>query len=83
VNRKRGRVNGNVVELREPGGLLDGALVEAEIRTLSETEDGHDLGMSRLDEDWDNPEDAVYDDWNRLFGVTKVGVVPYRDRFAE
>jgi hypothetical protein len=69
MNRKRGRVKGNVVELLKPGGLLDGALVEAEIRTLSETEDWHDLGMSPLDEEWDNPEDAVCDDWKRLYGV--------------
>jgi hypothetical protein len=67
--RKLGRVKGNVVELLEPGGLQDGALVEVEIHPVSETEDWHNLGMSRLEEEWDNPEDAIYDDWKRLYGV--------------
>ena len=28
-----------------------------------------ELGMSRLEQEWDNPEDAVYDDWKKLYGV--------------
>lgn len=67
--RKLGRIKGNVVELLEPGGLEDGALVEIEIHLLNETEDWHSLGMSRLEEEWDNPEDALYDDWKRIYGV--------------
>ena len=27
------------------------------------------LGTARLEEEWDNPQDAVYDDWKRLYGV--------------
>lgn len=67
--RKLGRIRGNVVELLEPGGLQDGALVEVEIHPLRENADWHNLGMSRLEEEWDNPEDAIYDDWKRLYGV--------------
>jgi hypothetical protein len=67
--RKLGRVKGNVVELLEPGSLQDGALVELEIHPMSETEDWHNLGMSRLEEEWDNPENAIYDGWKRLYGV--------------
>jgi hypothetical protein len=66
--RKLGRIKGNVVELLEPGGLQDGALVEVEIHPLSVSEDWHNLGMSRLEEAWDNPEDAIYDDWKWLYG---------------
>ena len=25
-----------------------------------------DLGMSRLEAEWDNPDDAIYDDWKTL-----------------
>ena len=28
-----------------------------------------ELGMSRLEQEWDNPEDAMYDDWKKLYGV--------------
>jgi len=27
------------------------------------------LGMSRLQEEWDNPQDAIYDDWKELYGI--------------
>jgi hypothetical protein len=29
------------------------------------------LGTDRLEEEWDNPEDAVYDDWKKLYGVSR------------
>jgi predicted DNA-binding antitoxin AbrB/MazE fold protein len=29
------------------------------------------LGMDRLEEEWDNPEGAIYDDWQRLYGVQR------------
>jgi hypothetical protein len=28
-----------------------------------------ELGMSRLEAEWDNAGDALYDDWKRLYGV--------------
>jgi hypothetical protein len=67
--RKLGRVKGNTVELLEPGGLEDGTLVEVEIHPVNDREDWHAAGMSRLEEEWDNPEDAIYDDWKKLYGV--------------
>ena len=27
------------------------------------------LGMERLEQDWDNEKDAVYDNWRKLYGV--------------
>ena len=32
-------------------------------------EDPRDESLSAFEKDWDNPEDAVYDDWRDLFGV--------------
>jgi hypothetical protein len=28
-----------------------------------------ELGMSRLEAEWDNPEDALYDNWREMYGV--------------
>jgi hypothetical protein len=67
--RRMGRIKGNVVELLEPGGLQEGALVEVEIHLMGDREEWHAAGMHRLEEAWDNPEDAIYDDWKRLYGV--------------
>lgn len=69
MTRRLGRIKGNTVELLEPGGLQEGALVEVEIHLVGDDEAWHVLGMSRLEEEWDNPEDAIYDDWKRLYGV--------------
>jgi hypothetical protein len=27
------------------------------------------LGMGRLEFEWDNPKDALYDNWRELYGV--------------
>ena len=69
MSRRLGRIRGNVVELLETTGLEEGALVEVEIFPLPDREAWHDLGMKRMEEAWDNPEDAIYDDWRRLYGV--------------
>jgi len=29
------------------------------------------LSAAALDADWDNPEDAIYDDWEQLYGLSK------------
>jgi excisionase family DNA binding protein len=29
------------------------------------------LSSAALDADWDNPEDAIYDDWEQLYGLSK------------
>ncbi len=57
---------------RCPSPLLEeDTKVEMEIRAGGEG-DQHvwsDLGMSRLDEEWNNAEDAIYDNWKQLYGV--------------
>ena len=32
-------------------------------------EDGQDMSLSAFEKDWDNPEDAIYDNWRELYGV--------------
>ena len=29
------------------------------------------LSSTAFDADWDNPDDAIYDDWKRLYGLSK------------
>lgn len=61
------------VELDQPLPLQNGTPVEVEVIVVPNTvkEDWTELGMSRLEEEWDNPQDAIYDDWRRLYGVPK------------
>lgn len=47
--------------------LLDSLLI-------NETEDNADwqsLSFTTFEKDWDNPEDAVYDNWRELYGVSE------------
>jgi hypothetical protein len=46
------------------------------VASYPENEDGlseswAELGMDRLEAEWDNPRDAIYDDWRRLYGVER------------
>jgi hypothetical protein len=71
--RAKGRYFKQKVELNVPLAIPDGAEVELEIH-LKDTEceqkaDWAEFGMSRLEEEWDNAEDAIYDDWRNLYGV--------------
>lgn len=57
-----------------PLPLEEGTEIEVEIHPAAATPDEEDeawreFGMSRLEEEWDNPQDAVYDDWRKLYGV--------------
>lgn len=67
--RATGRFRNQRLELDQEIELADGAEVVVEIRLREEDEDWSDLSSSRLDEEWNNPEDALYDDWRRLYGV--------------
>jgi hypothetical protein len=69
--RIKGRYFQQKVELDQPLDLPDGTEVEVEIKSEEdrEKEDWIRLGMSRLEAEWDNPEDAIYDDWKKLYGV--------------
>ena len=42
--------------------LIGGIKVEIYTEEEQEKNDWIELGMSRLEEEWDNPEDAIYDD---------------------
>lgn len=69
--RVKGRYRDKTVELDQPLNLQDGTEVEVHIGLSGEQEDEDwaALGMERFEEGWDNPKDAVYDDWRRLYGV--------------
>ncbi len=32
--------------------------------------DWQELSLSAFEKDWDNPEDAIYDNWKDIFGVS-------------
>ena len=71
--RVKGRYRNQKLELDRPLDLAEGEVVEIEIRPLDadpsqEAEGWRELGMSRLEEEWDNPKDAIYDDWKKLYG---------------
>jgi hypothetical protein len=67
----KGRYSGQRVDLDRALALPDGAEVEVLIRPVAdaEREAWHTAGMERLEQEWDNPEDAIYDDWKNLYGV--------------
>jgi predicted DNA-binding antitoxin AbrB/MazE fold protein len=71
--RARGRYTKQSVSLEQPLQLAEGTEVEIVIRPAGEpaakSEDWMALGMSRLEAEWDNPEDALYDDWKALYGI--------------
>lgn len=62
------------LELDQPLDLAEGAEVLIELHTPDELAEAEreawsQLGMSRLEDEWDNPQDAIYDDWKKLYGV--------------
>jgi hypothetical protein len=67
----RGVYRNGKVELDQPLDLPDGSAVEVEVRLVTpeaEDEAWRELGTSRMEEEWNNPQDAAYDDWRRLYG---------------
>jgi hypothetical protein len=69
--RATGRYRNQKLELDQPLNLRDGANVIVEIQPVTEGEQAEwtELGMSRLEEEWDTPENAIYDDWRTLYGI--------------
>ncbi len=72
--RAKGRYRNQTLELDQPLTLAEGTEVEVDIHLSEEAKSVEhrgwsELGMSRLEEIWDNPEDAVYDDWKKLYDV--------------
>jgi hypothetical protein len=72
--RVKGVYRNQTLELALPVPFLEeGTEVEVDIRAPGETAEEEDeawreCGMSRMEEEWDNPEDAIYDDWRKLYG---------------
>ena len=68
--RVTGRYTKQTLQLDRPLNLADGEEVEVLIAESDrEKEEWSQLGMSRLEEAWDNPQDAIYDDWKKHYGV--------------
>lgn len=68
----RGRYHGQKLELEQPLDLPEGTEVDIIVQPAddnAEREDWFRLAVSRLEQEWDNPEDAIYDDWKKLYGV--------------
>lgn len=65
--RAKAKYSNQKLELEQPLDLAEGTEVEILIQT--EKEGWSELGMARLEEEWDNREDAIYDDWKKLYGA--------------
>lgn len=68
----KGRYLDGRIELDQPINLADGTVVDVAIQAtaqISDEEAWKRLGMERLEQEWDNDRDAIYDDWRRLYGV--------------
>jgi hypothetical protein len=67
--RVRGRCVGGRIELESPVPLTDGTPVEVVVQPIpDDPDDWADAAAERLEREWDNDRDAVYDDWKRLYG---------------
>jgi predicted DNA-binding antitoxin AbrB/MazE fold protein len=72
--RAKGRYRNQILELDQPLALAEGTEVEIDIHLAEEAQGAEhqewaELGIQRLEDEWENPEDAVYDDWKKLYGV--------------
>jgi len=71
--RVSARYRNRVLELDSPLALPEGTVVEVLIHLENSHEDDRqewaELGMDRLEQEWDNPADAIYDNWKQLYGV--------------
>jgi hypothetical protein len=72
--RAKARYRNQALELEQPLALPEETSVEIDIFPAGETRDSEKegwqlLGMERLEEELDNPEDTIYDDWKKLYGV--------------
>ena len=67
--RIKGRYRNQMVELDQPLNLAEGTEVDVEVHPVNDKQDWMELGMSRLEEEWSNSQDAIYDDWKKLYGL--------------
>ncbi len=64
--RVRGWYRQQKLELEHPLELAEGTEVEVLVYPAEEEEAWRELGMSRLEQEWDNPEDAAANDRRKL-----------------
>lgn len=69
--RLRGTYRNQTLELDRPLPFADGEVIEVDIVSPdAELREGwSQLGMKRLEQEWDNDRDAIYDNWRNLYGV--------------
>lgn len=70
--RIKGRYRDRSVELDEPLNLADGTEVEIVVEPIGESQERADwsaVGMERLEAEWDNPADSIYDEWKQFYGI--------------
>ena len=69
--RAKGYYRDGKIELDGRLELPEGSAVEVTVQPVSEPtdDDWRELGMDRLEAVWDNDQDAVYDNWRRLYGL--------------
>lgn len=49
--------------------LLDSVLTQEIDKEIDEEVDWQELGLAAFEKDWDNEEDAIYDNWRTHYGV--------------
>jgi hypothetical protein len=69
MSRVRAVYRNGKLELEQDLVVPDGTMFDVDLHLVKEEEDWQSLGLSRLEEEWQNPNDSVYDDWKRLYGV--------------
>ena len=66
--RVKGLYRNQTLELDQPLALSEGTMVKIDIDLAQEAQDEEkngwrEMGMSCLEEEWDHPEDVVYNNW--------------------
>jgi hypothetical protein len=69
--RVKGTYQNRSLQLDESLELPEGTEVMVEIHPVADVtdDDWRQLGLERLEAEWDNPNDAIYDNWKELYGV--------------
>ena len=70
--RVKGKYVNQTLELQAPLELAEGTEIDILIAVSKEDlehEEWTAMSLSRLEEKWDNPQDAIYDDWKKLYGI--------------
>jgi hypothetical protein len=75
--RLKAHVRNGRLEFPFPLELPDGEEVDVLVQSASmiESDEWHETAIGRLEEEWDNPEDAIYDNCRKLYGLAESGRV--------